>query len=156
MARELSRRLHKLTARLDLAAENFLRGQTGLSYARFLALYMVGFEGADTQRDLAERLAVSEPSVSRMVRLLAEAGWLESSSQRGAGNRNKLSLTAEGRGIIERWGPELEGRLAALVQAAGVPYEDYLAHTNRLLDQLDALAEARSSADASAALARRR
>ncbi|MGO9753442.1 MAG: MarR family winged helix-turn-helix transcriptional regulator [Solirubrobacteraceae bacterium] len=73
----LSRKLHKLTVRLDRAADVRLRTDAGVSYPRFLALYMVGSAGADTQRALAERLGVSEPSVSRMVRVLAENKWLE-------------------------------------------------------------------------------
>ena len=59
MDRDLSRSLHKLTARLDRAADAMLRREAGVSYARFLALYMVGLEGADTQRALAERLTAA-------------------------------------------------------------------------------------------------
>jgi DNA-binding MarR family transcriptional regulator len=136
--RTLSRRLHKLTARLDAAADSFLRDEAGLSYRRFLALYMVGSEGADTQRTLAERLGVSEPSVSRMVHLLAEAGLLQTASAPGGGNRNRLSLTAAGEQLVQRWGGELERRLASLVEAATVPYGSYLDHTNLLLEALEA------------------
>lgn len=109
-----------------------------MSYSRFLALYMVGAEGADTQRALAERLGVSEPSVSRMVRVLAERGWLESVPDPAGGNRNQLRLTATGEQLVGRWGAELEERLGALLEAAGVPYRTYLAYTNRLLAALDA------------------
>lgn len=140
MDRDLSRSLHRLTARLDRAADTFLRAETGLSYPRFLALYMVGLEGADTQRALAERLGVSEPSVSRMVRVLADSGWLRAVSEPAAGNRNQLRLTTAGEQLIERWGGELEERLAMLVGAAGVPYRAYRAHTQRLLAALDASA----------------
>jgi DNA-binding MarR family transcriptional regulator len=137
MELDLSRRLHKLTARLDLAADTFLRAEAGVSYARFLALYMVGSEGADTQRALADRLGVSEPSVSRMVRLLAEDGLLEAAPQPGVGNRRTLSLTDSGQHLVQRWGAELERRFAALLEDTGVPYRAYLAHTNRLLAALD-------------------
>ncbi|MGO9971630.1 MAG: MarR family winged helix-turn-helix transcriptional regulator [Solirubrobacteraceae bacterium] len=109
-----------------------------MSYSRFLALYMVGSEGADTQRALAERLGVSEPSVSRMVRVLADGGWLRAVSEPAGGNRNQLRLTAAGELLVQRWGAELEERLAALVDAAGVPYRAYRAHTMQLLSALDA------------------
>jgi DNA-binding MarR family transcriptional regulator len=121
-----------------MAADTFLRTEAGVSYARFLALYMVGSEGADTQRALADRLGVSEPSVSRMVRVLVEAGLLEAVSQAGVGNRRTLSLTESGERLVQRWGAELERRLAALLEDTGVPYRAYLAHTNRLLAALDA------------------
>jgi DNA-binding MarR family transcriptional regulator len=133
----LSRNLHKLTARLDRAADQLLRTEAGISYARFLALYMVGLEGADTQRALADRLGVSEPSVSRMVRVLGEGGWLETLPDRGGGNRNHLRLTAAGEALVQGWGGQLEERLAALLEAAGVPYRTYLTHTKRLLTALD-------------------
>jgi DNA-binding MarR family transcriptional regulator len=137
MDRTLSRSLHKLTARLDRAADQFLRTGAGISYARFLALYMVGSEGADTQRALAERLGVSEPSVSRMVRVLGEAGWLETLPDPGGGNRHQLRLTAAGERLVQGWGGQLEERLAVLLEAAGVRYRTYLTDTERLLAALD-------------------
>lgn len=141
--RDLSRSLHKLTARLDRAADTFLRAQAGVSYARFLALYMVGSEGADTQRALADRLGVSEPSVSRMVGVLVEAGLLEAMPAPLGGNRNRLRLTAAGEQLVRRWGTDLEERLARLLETAGVPYRAYLAHTKRLLAALETPAASR-------------
>jgi DNA-binding MarR family transcriptional regulator len=120
---------------------------------------MVGSEGADTQRTLADRLGVSEPSVSRMVRVLSEAGLLEAAADPGAGNRNKLRLTAAGGALVQRWGAELERRLAVLLEASGVPYRAYLAHTNRLLAALEAgpagRGERRSAAAPASAVRRR-
>ena len=135
--RDLSRSLHKLTARLDRAADAILRAEAGVSYSRFLALCMVGSEGADTQRALAERLGVSEPSVSRMVRVLADGGWLQTLPDPAGGNRNRLRLTPSGEQLVQRWGAELEERLAALLETAGVPYRTYRTHTMRLLAALD-------------------
>jgi DNA-binding MarR family transcriptional regulator len=94
---------------------------------------MVGSEGADTQRALAERLGVTEPSVSRMARVLAEGGWLETVPEPGGGNRNRLRLTPAGDALVQEWGGQLEERLTVLLEAAGVPYRTYLAHTERLL-----------------------
>ncbi len=141
MDRDLSRSLHRLTARLDRAADVFLRAHAGVSYPRFLALYMVGAEGADTQRALAQRLGVSEPSVSRLVRILAEDGWLQTASEPGDGHRNRLRLTAAGDQLVQRWGGELEARFTALLEAAGVPYRAYRTHTHRLLKTLESRAD---------------
>lgn len=137
MEQDLGRSLHAVTARLDRSADAFLRAEAGLSYRRFLALFMVGSGGAETQRVLAERLGVTEPSVSRMVRVLAEQGLLETTNDPGGGNRHRLGLTATGEELVRRWGGELERRLAALVDASDVSYETYLHHSKRLLDQLD-------------------
>jgi DNA-binding MarR family transcriptional regulator len=139
MERDLSRRLHQLTARLDRVADTYLRSQAGVSYPRFLALHLIGSEGAATQRALAGRLGVSEPSVSRMVRVLAEEGLLETMPDPLGGNRKRLALTDAGEAVVRRWGGDLEERLARLLEAAGVPYRTYLTHTNRLLAALEAL-----------------
>ncbi|MGI8712219.1 MAG: MarR family winged helix-turn-helix transcriptional regulator [Solirubrobacteraceae bacterium] len=141
MDRDLSRSLHRVTARLDRAADVFLRAQAGVSYPRFLALYMVGAEGAVTQRALAQRLGVSEPSVSRLVRVLAQDGWLLAASKPGGGHRNRLRLTAAGDQLVQRWGGELEERFEALLETAGVPYRAYRAHTHRLLATLESRAD---------------
>lgn len=140
--RDLSRSLHKLTARLDRAADALLRKEAGVSYSRFLALYMVGSEGADTQRALAQRLGVTEPSVSRLVRVLVQAGWLKVIAAPGGGNRNRLRLTPDGARLVSRWGAEFEERLAALVETAGVSYRVYRTQTQRLLAALDAASAA--------------
>jgi DNA-binding MarR family transcriptional regulator len=133
----LSRSLHRLTARLDRAADSVLHAEADMSYPRFLALYMVASEGADTQRTLAERLGVTEPSVSRMVRVLVDRQWLESVPDPAGGNRNQLRLTPAGDQLVQQWGGELEERLAVLLETAGVPYRTYLTLTQRLLAALD-------------------
>jgi DNA-binding MarR family transcriptional regulator len=139
--RELSRSLHALTARLDRAADRILQAEAGISYARFLALYVVRSLGGDTQRALAVRLGVSEASASRMTRVLERDGLLEAAREQAAGNRRRLSLTADGEALVARWGGVLEERLTALVAQSGVPYERYTDDTKRLIRALDARAE---------------
>ena len=138
MEHDLSRSLHTLTARLDRAADQILRAEAGLSYSRFLTLFMIGSAGADTQRALAERLGVTEPSVSRMTRALEKAGLITAAANPAGGNRHRLSLTPAGAQVVTRWGGQLESRLAALVDASGVPYREYVQYTKRLLETLDA------------------
>ncbi len=127
-----------MTARLDRAADRMLRAEAGLSYSRFLTLYLVGYWGAETQRALAELLGVTEPSVSRMIRVLERSGLLEAAADPGAGNRRRLRLTEAGKQCVERWGGLLEGRLVDLVDASGIPYVTYLDYTKRLLAALEA------------------
>jgi DNA-binding MarR family transcriptional regulator len=113
-----------------------LRAQAGLSYSRFLALYLIGTGGAETQRSLAEMLGVTDPSVSRMMRVLEGAGLVEATAGTGGGNRRRLRLTATGEQCVERWGGFLEERLAKLVDATGIPYGAYVDYTKRLLATL--------------------
>lgn len=137
MEQDLTRTLHALTARLDRAADALLRTEAGLTYSRFLPLFMVGSQGADTQRVLADRLGLSEPSVSRMTRVLVEEGLLEVISKPGEGNRRRLKLTRVGQQVVKRWGRRLEQRFAELVDDAGVPYQRYAQYTQRLIEQLE-------------------
>ena len=53
------------------------------------------------------------------------------------GNRRQLRLTASGRELVRRCRQLLEGRLAALVEASGVPYDVYARYTNQLLAALE-------------------
>ncbi len=132
----LSYELHKLTARLDRAADGLLRSYAGVSYPRFLALFAVG-EGAANQRELAQWLGQSEPSTSRMVGVLAEQDLLSATMVAGEGNRRRLQLTESGSDLVDRCGRLLEERFEEFVKRSGVPYGAYQRHTRRLLDQLD-------------------
>lgn len=133
----LSYELHKLTARLDRAADALLRSNVGVSYSRFLALFAVS-QGAENQRELASWLGQTEPSTSRMVGVLAAKGWLNATTLKGAGNRRRLQLTESGGELVDRCGRLLEDRFEDLVKRSGVPYAAYQRHTRRLLTQLDA------------------
>jgi DNA-binding MarR family transcriptional regulator len=135
--RNLSFDLHVLTARLDRAADRILRSENNVSYSRFLALTLVGELGASTQRDLANRLGVTEPSVSQMTGVLAAHGLLDVRPDPGGGRRRRLSLTAEGKQLVVSVQGRFEQRLAALVAASGVSYTEYAESTARLLATLD-------------------
>jgi DNA-binding MarR family transcriptional regulator len=133
----LSYDLHKLTSRLDRAADGLLRREAGVSYSRFLALFAVR-ESGGTQRDLARWLGLTEPSASRMVGVLADEGLLTVTTTAGAGNRRQLRLTADGASLVDRCGRLLEGRFEDLVRSSGVSYQEYHRQTRLLLGQLDA------------------
>jgi len=136
MKHHLSHDLHVLTARLDRAADQLLRAEYNITYARFLALFFVGI-GASSQRDLARWLGVTEPSVSRMTGVLVKAGWLNVAADPAGGNRRQLGLSETGQKLVRACGELLEQRFAAFVKASGIPYPEYAQYTHQLLDQLD-------------------
>jgi len=133
----LSYELHKLTARLDRTADELLRRERGISYARFLALFAIE-QNSGSQRDVAEWLGQTEPSTSRMVAVLANEGLLEVTRIEGGGNRRQLRLTDRGAGLVDACARLLEGRFEELVRRSGVSYQSYQQQTRRLLDQLQA------------------
>jgi len=132
----LSFDLHVLTARLDRAADRILRAEVGVSYSRFLTLFMVTAVDATSQRALAECLGVTEPSVSRMTRVLSGAGLLRVEADSRGGNRRALALTPEGQDLVERCCELLDAEFGALMRRSGVPPEAYARNTTRLLAAL--------------------
>jgi DNA-binding MarR family transcriptional regulator len=130
--KNLGLELHTLVSRLERAGDQILRTEHGLSYRRFLVLVMVGELGMSTQRALADSLAVTEPSMSRMVATLADTGLLTVVPDPAGGNRRRIALTDTGRALVEDAGTDLIRRLTELVESSGVPFDTYLAHTRRL------------------------
>jgi DNA-binding MarR family transcriptional regulator len=144
MPEALSYELHKLTALLDHAADRLLRREAGCSYSRFLTLFAVRQTGG-SQRELARWLSQSEPSVSRMVSVLAEAGLLTATRVAGEGNQRTLQLTQDGAQLVRHCTGLLDDRFADLVQRSGVPFAAYQRYTRGLLAQLEADEQAASA-----------
>ncbi|GAA4718250.1 MarR family transcriptional regulator, transcriptional regulator for hemolysin [Promicromonospora umidemergens] len=139
----LSFDLHALTARLDRAADRILRAAHGITYRRFrtlLSVQLLNQAGAHavTQRAVADEVGISEPSASRMVAVLADAGLLDVRQDPGSGNRRRLQLTPQGSAIVEQGQDLLEERFADLVRRSGVSYTHYAHSTRALLDALGA------------------
>jgi DNA-binding MarR family transcriptional regulator len=137
MTGDLSYDLHALVARLDRSADRILRDEFAISYRRFLTLFMVRDLSDATQRALAERLDVSEPSISRMTTVLGDAGLLVAEPDPAGGNRRQLRLTAAGDQLVAACGALLAERFEKLIELSGVPAAAYARHTRRLLAGLD-------------------
>lgn len=110
--------LHILVRALDRSAEVRL-APFDLSYARYLALVIVGDHDGLTQRELAAALGQSEPTASRTVTALADVGWLEAVRTPGAGNRRTLTLTVSGRDLLDRASASLGSDFDDVVRAVG-------------------------------------
>lgn len=132
MSGSLALELHALVARMDRSADRLLRAELGISYRRFLPLFMVDQLGATTQRSLAQHLDLSEASVSRMTGLLADAGLLEVRPEPTGGNKRRLALTPDGERLVQQCTALLSSSLASVVERSGIPASAYLAHTRRL------------------------
>lgn len=133
---DLSFDLHALTARLDRSADRILRAEYNLSYRRFLALLLVDELDSPTQRTLAERLGVTEPSVSRMTTVLTESRLIQAEADPAGGNRRRLTMTPEGKQLVEQCRDLLERRFAELVDRSGISYPEFAHQTRQLLATL--------------------
>lgn len=127
--------LHAVVFLLDRAAEGILP-ELGLTYSRFLALLTIERLGGATQRSIAGSLGVTEPSVSRAIRGLQEAGLAAASSTPGTGNRRVVTLTDKGQRVVDEAAHQLERSFGDLLAHAGLSRSDVLAITDPLLRAL--------------------
>lgn len=123
--------LHVLVRSLDRSAEVRL-APFGLSYARYLALVIIGDHDGLTQRELATALGQSEPTASRTATALADAGWLEAVRTPGTGNRRTLTLTASGRDLLDRASASLGSDFDDVVRGIGQDPDLIAEHVRRL------------------------
>jgi MarR family transcriptional regulator, organic hydroperoxide resistance regulator len=132
----LAHDLHLLVKALDRSAEGRL-APFGLTYARYLALLVIGGAPGLTQRDLAAGLGLSEASASRTAAGLGEAGWIDIIRTPGAGNRRTLALTDVGRALLERAGTSLGRDFDDVVRAIGRSPEALARDVRRLTALLE-------------------
>ncbi len=125
--------LHVLVARLDRAADRILGKRAGITYTRFLALLTIDRLGPSTQRAIADELAVSEPSASRILAALSSDGLVEVARVPGGGNRRTVTLTDEGGRLLADCSQVLEEAFASLVDVAGIRLTDIDEPVQRLL-----------------------
>ncbi|MFL6090403.1 MAG: MarR family winged helix-turn-helix transcriptional regulator [Aeromicrobium sp.] len=127
--------LHALVFLLDQAADSILP-ELDLTYSRFQALLAIERLGGATQRAIAEALGVTEPSASRAIRGLQDAGLAAADSTPGTGNRRVVTLTDKGQRVVDEAAAHLEKAFASLLDHTGVRRSDVLAITDPLLRAL--------------------
>ena len=86
--------LHKLRLQRKTAPLGMFAGQMPL-------LLYVGRHPGCTQRDIAEALGVSTPSVATSIKRMQKAGMLEKLADEADMRCNKISLTAKAQRVIE-------------------------------------------------------
>lgn len=128
--------LHALVAVLDRAADRLLKERLGITFNRYLTLLTLQRLGSVTQRELATELGVSEPSVSRSVPTLMEAGYLTATSVAGEGNRRRVELTVVGDRLVNEAADLLEDAFARVMSQAGVKRRQVLDLTGPMLGVL--------------------
>src|SRR6478609_11287711 len=94
------------------------RAVDSMSDGQFAVLAGLFLHGPHTLGDLAERERVSAPSMNRTVNCLQESGWVARSADETDGRKVVISLTDEGRAIVDetarRRDAWVEGALADL------------------------------------------
>jgi DNA-binding MarR family transcriptional regulator len=128
----LGYRLHKLVGNLDRAADKLLRAHLGLSYQRALFLLALQQCGTVTQHELAVALGYSDAAVSTMLLELAHEGYVQTAPSPEHGRKRLVTITPNGSAAIAAGRQLLDGRLDALLVAAGVDAQ----HFGELIDRV--------------------
>jgi DNA-binding MarR family transcriptional regulator len=92
--------------------------------------------GPMSQRELGERLQLTKGTVSRIVRLLGERGWVRRVSAPDDARRVEVRLTTSGRAAAKRLAARRRQKLTAVLDA--LPATD----RQRVIDALALLAKA--------------
>ncbi len=127
--------LHAVVSLLDRSADQILPA-LGLTYSRHLTLLTIERLGDATQRAIADAMAITEPAVSRTIRVLQADGLVAAEAIPGTGNRRAVRLTKAGQRLVDRAADDLEGAFAGLLNAAGLTSSDVLAVTNPIIKLL--------------------
>lgn len=133
---ELAGRLRTVVLRMS----HQLRGPVdkhGLTPTRLAVLAALKEANAPVRPgDLAARLAISPPGMSRLVEILEHAGWVRRQPDPGDQRACLLSLTSDGHATMAGLARQSAGRLASDVAALGPAEQARLAAALEVLEHL--------------------
>ncbi len=85
----------------------------GITPTRLSVLAALGAAGPHRPGDLADKLGVSPASMSRLVDVLTEAGWVDRAADPDDNRASLLTLSSDGQGILDGLRQESTSRLTA-------------------------------------------
>ncbi|MEU7137819.1 MarR family transcriptional regulator [Nocardia sp. NPDC046473] len=127
--------LHRVVFLLGEAARRRMDNTSGLSYSQIRLLGMLEDIEPVTQHQLAQALAVSDPAISRALRPLEEAGFVQIEIDPERKRRRLVRTIETGRNAFHGTGKPLADELRTALLAADFSYERYL-HDTTVLAQL--------------------
>jgi len=77
-------------------------GEVGLSFTQMKALFMLSEDDELTVKDLADRLAMSLPAMSRSVDGLVQRGFVSRREHESDRRSKRISLLPQGRDVLDR------------------------------------------------------
>jgi DNA-binding MarR family transcriptional regulator len=115
---QLAALLHRLSNHVNrTASPDMFRvlGEVGLSFSQVKALFLLQEHGELTVKDIAARLSLSVPAVSRSVDGLVQRGFVARRESESDRRSRQIALLPQGRAMLDR---VMAAREAALVQFA--------------------------------------
>ncbi|MFI7004698.1 MarR family winged helix-turn-helix transcriptional regulator [Nocardia sp. NPDC050175] len=129
--------LHRVVFLLGEATRRRVDNTGGLSYSQIRLLGTLEDIEPVTQHQLAQALSVSDPAISRSLRPLEEAGFVQIEIDPEHKRRRLVRTTEAGRNAFHGTGKPLADELRTALLAAGFPYERYLHDTIALAELLE-------------------
>jgi DNA-binding MarR family transcriptional regulator len=124
-------KLHQATALIDRVADNYLQSTHEIRFAPYLVLLMVEVLGPTDQQSIATALDVSRASITQRVGALRERNLLRVEPNPADPRANRVSLTAEGKRLVDAAWQGLERDLAEVDE--GVDEAALAAQLDRLI-----------------------
>nr|WP_202506200.1 MarR family transcriptional regulator [Amycolatopsis rubida] len=121
---------------LGEAARKRADDSAGLTYSQLRLLGTVDDIEPATQHQLAQAMSVSDPAISRALRPLESAGFVQVRQDPDHARRRLVTLTDAGRRAFHDTGKPLRDEFREALLKAGFPYEQYLRDTERLAELL--------------------
>jgi DNA-binding MarR family transcriptional regulator len=103
--------------------------QHGISAAQMFVLHEIASSKAISMRELAERTATDQSSVSAVVRKLEDAGLIERRWAADDARRAELSATADGKRLLRKSVATAQQRLLSLIRELPAERRRQLART---------------------------
>lgn len=116
---DLATEIHELALALGKRAESKLR-PFGLTYRKYVALFIIAEHPGLTSKDLASALGVTESAVSQMLRSLLKQTWVIDTRKYGDSNRKILSITDSGKKVLREAARSLGNSLDDHVTGLGI------------------------------------
>ncbi|MFD6157559.1 MarR family winged helix-turn-helix transcriptional regulator [Nocardia sp. NPDC060256] len=129
--------LHRVVFLLGEATRRRVDNTGGLTYSQIRLIGTLEEIEPVTQHQLAQALSVSDPAISRALRPLEEAGFVQIEIDPEHKRRRLVRTTEAGRKAFHGTGKPLADELRTALLAAGFPYERYLQDTIALAELLE-------------------
>ncbi|TDD63302.1 MarR family transcriptional regulator [Kribbella antibiotica] len=128
--------LHRVVLMIGESARRRTEDTDGLTYSQLRLLGTVEDIQPATQHQLAQAMAVSDPAISRALKPLEAAGYVQVVTDPDHARRRLVTITETGRKVFHNSGKPLVEELRKHLVASGFPYERYLQDTNQLAELL--------------------
>ncbi|WP_405497209.1 MarR family winged helix-turn-helix transcriptional regulator [Nocardia sp. NBC_00511] len=129
--------LHRVVFLLGEATRRRVDDSGALTYSQIRLMGTLEDIEPATQHQLAQALAVSDPAISRALRPLETAGFIQVRTDPEHARRRLVSTTEAGRNAFHGSGKPLQNELRDALLEAGFPYERYLQDTAALAKLLE-------------------